>query len=49
VQEVEAEVRSRLALFAEGGFVCCGSQWYMSDIPAENLLAIYRTCGSTAL
>jgi len=50
VQDVEAEVRSRLELFAEeGGFICCGSQWYMNDIPLENLLAIYRTCGSLAV
>ena len=45
--DVETEVRSRLALFAdEGGFICCGSQDYMIDIPLENLLTIYRTCGS---
>ena len=47
VADVEAEVRSRLELFAgEGGFICCGSQHYMGDIPSENILAIYRTCGS---
>lgn len=48
VADVAAEVRSRLELFAEdGGFICCGSQHYMSDIPAENLLEIYRVCGSS--
>jgi len=46
VAEVEAEVRSRLELFADGGFICCGSQDYMIDIPVGNILAIYRTCGS---
>ena len=49
VADVEREVRSRLELFAEdGGFICCGSQDYMIDIPAENLLAIYEECGSLA-
>ncbi len=47
VADVEAEVRARLDLFAEdGGFICCGSQHYMIDIPPENILAIYRTCGT---
>lgn len=47
VADVEAEVRSRLELFAEdGGFICCGSQHYLPDAPVENLVAIYRTCGS---
>lgn len=46
VKDVEDEVRSRLELFEDGGFICCGSQDYMIDIPAENLLTIYRTCGS---
>jgi uroporphyrinogen decarboxylase len=50
VGDVEAEVRSRLDLFGEGGgFICCGSQHYMIDIPLENLLAIYRTCGTATL
>jgi len=50
VQQVEAEVRARLELFApDGGFICCGSQDYMIDIPLENLIAIYRTCGSATV
>lgn len=47
VEQVRAEVLSRLELFCEdGGFICCGTQHYMSDIPLENILTIYRTCGS---
>ena len=49
VEEVEAEVRSRLELFERGGFICCGSQDYMIDIPLENLLTIYRACGSASV
>ncbi len=49
VEDVRAEVQSRLELFEDGGFICCGSQNYMIDIPLENLLTIYRTCGSTDL
>ncbi len=49
VADVEAEVRSRLELFADGGFICCGSQHYMIDIPPQNVLAIYRTCGTATV
>jgi uroporphyrinogen decarboxylase len=48
--DVAAEVRARLELFGdEGGFICCGSQHYLPDIPLDNLLTIYRTCGTTTL
>jgi len=41
-EDVRAEVRSYLELTREhGGYILCGSQEYIEDIPLENLLAIY--------
>jgi len=41
-EDVRAEVRSYLKLTREhGGYILCGSQEYIEDIPLENILAIY--------
>ncbi|MFA6110156.1 MAG: uroporphyrinogen decarboxylase family protein [Candidatus Latescibacterota bacterium] len=41
--EVRAQVRSYLDLTsARGGYVLCGSQDYIADIPLESILAIYE-------
>jgi uroporphyrinogen decarboxylase len=43
VAEVRAEVRSYLDLTRDrGGYILCGSQDYIADIPLDNLLAIYE-------
>lgn len=40
--DVRAEVRSYLALTKEnGGYILCGSQEFIEDIPVENILAMY--------
>lgn len=40
--EVRAEVRSYIELTRErGGYILCGSQEYIEDIPLENILAVY--------
>ena len=42
VAEVREEVRSYIELTRErGGYILCGSQDYIEDIPLDNLLAIY--------
>jgi len=43
---VRAEVRARLALFPQGGFICGPSQEFMEDIPTENILALYEAAGA---
>jgi uroporphyrinogen decarboxylase len=41
-EDVRAEVRSYLDLTREkGGYILCGSQEFIEDIPLENILAIY--------
>ena len=41
--DVWAEVRSYIELARErGGYILCGSQEYIEDIPIENILAIYE-------
>jgi uroporphyrinogen decarboxylase len=41
-EDVRAEVRSYIELTRErGGYILCGSQEYIKDIPLENILAIY--------
>jgi uroporphyrinogen decarboxylase len=41
-QDVRAQVRSYLDLTHEkGGYILCGSQEFIEDIPLENLLALY--------
>jgi len=41
-EDVRAEVRSYLALTREkGGYILCGSQEFIEDIPLDNILAIY--------
>ena len=40
--DVRAEVRSYIELTRErGGYILCGSQDYIEDIPLENILAVY--------
>lgn len=40
--DVRAEVRSYLALTREkGGYILCGSQEFIEDIPLDNILAMY--------
>ncbi len=46
--DVRAEVRSRLELFADGGFICAPSQEFMEDVPTENVLAMYEAAGALA-
>ena len=50
--DVRAEVLDRLRHLAPGGgFILSGSQDYISDIPLENIVAIYDTafeCGRYA-
>jgi len=42
IADVRAEVRSYLDLTREeGGYILCGSQDFIEDIPPENILAIY--------
>jgi len=42
VAQVRAEVRSYMNLTREtGGYIVCGSQEYIEDIPLDNILAIY--------
>lgn len=42
VAEVRAEVRSYLELTRErGGYILCGSQAFIEDIPLDNILAMY--------
>ncbi len=42
VAEVRAEVRSYLDLTREkGGYILCGSQEFIEDIPLDNILALY--------
>ncbi len=42
VEDVRAEVRSYIDLTRErGGYILCGSQSYIEDIPLDNILAIY--------
>lgn len=41
-EDVRDEVRSYLAITKErGGYILCGSQEFIEDIPLENILAIY--------
>ena len=41
-EEVRAEVRKVIAaLGSKGGYILCGSQEYMDDIPIENIAAVY--------
>ena len=41
-RDTRAEVRSYLDMTRErGGFILCGSQEYIGDIPLENILAVY--------
>ncbi len=46
VEDVKAEVASRLESFREGGFICAPSQEFMEDISTENILALYQTAGA---
>ncbi|MGC9318049.1 MAG: uroporphyrinogen decarboxylase family protein [Armatimonadota bacterium] len=46
VEDVRAEVRARLELFPEGGFICAPSQEFMEDVPTENILAMYEAAGA---
>jgi hypothetical protein len=42
VADVRAEVRSYLDLTRRGGgYILCGSQDYIADIPLDHILAIY--------
>lgn len=46
--EVRAEVRRVRALTREqGGYILCGSQAYMDDIPLDNLVALYEEAART--
>ena len=45
-QEVEAEVRRRLALFPKGGLFLGPTHAIQVGSPLENILALYRTAGS---
>jgi len=43
VADVRAEVRSYIELTRKhGGYILCGSQEYIEDIPLDNILAIYE-------
>ncbi len=46
VEDVKAEVRARLELFPEGGFICAPSQEFMEDISTENIPAVYEAAGA---
>ena len=48
VEDVRAEVRARLELFPEGGFICAPSQEFIEDISTENILAVYEAAGAYA-
>ena len=45
-EDVRAEVRSRLALFPQGGLICGPSQEFMADVPTANVLALYEAAGA---
>ena len=45
-QDVEREVRRRLALFPEGGLFLGPTHAVQVGSPLENILAMYRTAGS---
>jgi uroporphyrinogen decarboxylase len=49
MKDVRAEVRSYLDLTREkGGYILCGSQEFIEDIPLDNILAMYEenaACG----
>ena len=47
-QEVESEVRRRLALFPKGGLFLGPTHAIQVGSPLENILALYRTAGSLA-
>jgi hypothetical protein len=41
-EDVRAEVRSYVELARErGGYILCGSQEFIEDIPLDNILAMY--------
>ncbi|HUT23858.1 MAG TPA: uroporphyrinogen decarboxylase family protein [Sumerlaeia bacterium] len=43
IEDVRAEVRSYLDLAREtGGYILCGSQEFIEDIPLDNILAMYE-------
>jgi len=44
-EDVKAEVRSRLELFPDGGFICAPSQEFVEDVPTRNILALYEAAG----
>jgi len=49
LEKVRREVRSYLDLTRErGGYILCGSQDYIDDIPLESILAIYEENAQTA-
>ncbi|MFO7945394.1 MAG: uroporphyrinogen decarboxylase family protein [Armatimonadota bacterium] len=45
-EDVRAEVRARLGLFTQGGFICAPSQEFIDDISTENIVAMYDEVGS---
>ncbi len=45
-EDVAAEVKSRIELFADGGCILAPSHNIQPDTPLENILAIYKTVGS---
>jgi uroporphyrinogen decarboxylase len=47
-QDVEGEVRRRLALFPQGGLFLGPTHAIQIGSPLENILALYRTAGSLA-
>ncbi len=52
LEDVRAEVRSYRAITSErGGYILCGSQDFIEDIPLDNILAMYdenQKCGHPA-
>jgi uroporphyrinogen decarboxylase len=46
-REVEEETRYLMnTLGGDGGYIVCGSQYLQSDIPVDNVIAMYRAAGS---